>query len=197
MPPRSRRSALVAVEQQHQTPVAVRRVRTRRPRAAAAEVAEVAVPATFDWATVDRADLASPALFINRELSWIEFNQRVLSQAQDAHHPLLERVKFLSIAGSNLDEFFMVRVATILKKLRADIDDVSMDGLNTEQELAAIRRRALAQMDQMSACWSQALRPLKVKEYAFVLPTEKNPSPSSAWVFGSSMNTETVARPSE
>src|ERR671910_3172969 len=106
------------------------------------------------------ADLGDPALFINRELSWLEFNERVLAQAQDQTHPLLERVKFLAITASNLDEFFMVRVATILKKFRADIDDVSIDGLNTDQELAAIRQRALEQMDLQSACWSHSLRPL-------------------------------------
>ena len=117
-----------------------------------------------DWSTLDSADLSSPALYINRELSWLEFNQRVLAQAQDAYHPLLERVKFLSITASNLDEFFMVRVATILKKFRAEIDDMSIDGLNTEQELAAIRQRALEQMDLQSACWSNSLRPLLAAE---------------------------------
>ena len=73
-------------------------------------------------------------------------------------------MKFLAITGSNLDEFFMVRVATILKKFRADIDDVSIDGMNTEQELAAIRQRALEQMDLQSACWSHSLRPLLAAE---------------------------------
>ena len=62
-----------------------------------------------------------PQHFINRELSWLEFNQRVLEQTRDASHPLLERVKFLSIVGNNLDEFFMIRVATTFKKLKAGI----------------------------------------------------------------------------
>jgi polyphosphate kinase len=73
-------------------------------------------------------------------------------------------VKVLAITASNLDEFFMVRVATILKKFRADIDDVSIDGLTTEEELAAIRQRALEQMDLQSACWSHSLRPLLAAE---------------------------------
>ena len=132
-----------------------------------------AVTPAIDWAAVDAADLSSPSLYINRELSWLEFNQRVLAQAQDSYHPLLERVKFLAITASNLDEFFMVRVATILKKFRADIDDVSIDGLNTEQELAAIRQRALEQMDLQSACWSHSLRPLLASEgIHFVEPAD-------------------------
>jgi polyphosphate kinase len=131
---------------------------------------------TLDWSAVDPGDLSAPTLYINRELSWLEFNQRVLAQAQDSFHPLLERVKFLSITASNLDEFFMVRVATILKKFRADIDDVSIDGLNTEQELAAIRQRALEQMDLQSACWSHSLRPLLGAEgIFFVEPADYTP----------------------
>jgi polyphosphate kinase len=136
--------------------------------------AQVRVP---DWSGVDAADLASPTLYINRELSWLEFNQRVLAQAQDSFHPLLERIKFLAITASNLDEFFMVRVATILKKFRADIDDTSIDGLSTDQELAAIRQRALEQIDQQSACWSQALRPLLAAEgIHFIEPSAYTPA---------------------
>jgi polyphosphate kinase len=67
---------------------------------------------------VDLRDLKHPSLYINRELSWLEFNQRVLDQAADASHPLLERVKFLAIVGTNLDEFFMIRVSMTQKKLR-------------------------------------------------------------------------------
>ncbi len=159
---RSRRSNLRPVPPPQETGPKVARPRPRRLRAAP-EVRPAPAPA-IDWSSVDAADLSSPALYINRELSWLEFNQRVLAQAQDSFHPLLERVKFLAITASNLDEFFMVRVATILKKFRADIDDFSIDGLNTEQELAAIRQRALEQMDLQSACWSHSLRPLLAAE---------------------------------
>jgi polyphosphate kinase len=176
MSPTRRRSALAPVaEVQETTPILVRRARARRSRVE--PVQRHVEPPPVDWATLDHADLSSPALYINRELSWLEFNQRVLAQAKDAFHPLLERVKFLAISGSNLDEFFMVRVATILKKYRAGIDDVSLDGLNTEQELAAIRSRALEQMDQMTECWTQALRPLLAAEgIHFVDPSGYTPA---------------------
>ncbi len=107
-----------------------------------------------------KSDLAHPSLYINRELSWLAFNRRVLAQASDASHPLLERVKFLAIAGTNLDEFFMVRVATILKKSRAGIEDTSVDGLTNSEELAIIRKHALAHAQDQAACWDEDLRPL-------------------------------------
>ena len=171
--PRSRRRTLAPLGQaQRVTSLGARRGRSRRAAAAPADAALSPVEPL-----PDPLDLSSPRLYFNRELSWLEFNQRVLAQAQDPYHPLLERIKFLSIAGSNLDEFFMVRVATILKKFRADIDDLSMDGLNTEQELAAIRSRSLEQMDQMSACWSQALRPLLAAEGIYFLkPADYTPA---------------------
>ena len=104
-------------------------------------------------------DLSSPEIYSNRELSWLEFNQRVLDQALDDYHPLLERVKFLAIVASNLDEFFMVRVATLLKKLRAGTDDVSPDGKTVAERLAAIRTRAAVMMRDQAACWHDRLRP--------------------------------------
>ena len=129
------------------TELSSRRSRRRRR----GEAAPHALGSTkVDWASLDPADLTSPSLYINREISWIEFNRRVLAQAQDPSHPLLERVKFLAIAGTNLDEFFMVRVATILKKFRAGIDETSVDGLGTEEELAMIRSRALAQIAEQT-----------------------------------------------
>jgi polyphosphate kinase len=156
--------------------------RTRRRRGADAEPAsQVGLPA-IDWAHLDPSDLTAPALYINRELSWLEFNRRVLAQAQDPSHPLLERVKFLAIAGTNLDEFFMVRVATILKKFRAGIEETSFDGLSTDQELSIIRRRALAQMDEQTACWSRELRPLLAADgIHFLDPADHTPA-IDAWL---------------
>ncbi|MBK8781063.1 MAG: polyphosphate kinase 1 [Anaerolineales bacterium] len=85
-------------------------------------------------------DLASPSLYINRELSLLEFQRRVLEEAWDESNPLLERLKFLAIFGSNMDEFFMVRVSGIRKQVEAGIMDVSQDGMTPRDELAAIRK---------------------------------------------------------
>src|SRR5262245_60868147 len=106
-----------------------------------------------------RATLDGSDLFINRELSWLEFNQRVLDQAFDESHPLLERVKFLAIVGSNLDEFFMVRVATLLRTQRSGQGYISPDGLTVAQQLAAVRKRAAAMFNEQASCWNHQLRP--------------------------------------
>ncbi len=161
-------------------PTAVSRRARRRRATEAAPVIDA--PARQDWSNLDPNDLSSPALYINRELSWLAFNERVLAQAQDASHPLLERVKFLAISGTNLDEFFMVRVATILKKFRAGIEEVSIDGQTTDQQLATIRSHALAQIDDQTTCWSQSLRPLLAAEgIHFLEPGDYTPA-IDAWL---------------
>jgi polyphosphate kinase len=109
---------------------------------------------TYAPREVAPTDLRNPSLYINRELSWLEFNGRVLDQARDSAHPLLERVKFLAITATNLDEFFMIRVSTTLKKLRAGADDVAPDGLNTEQQLATMQARARRMLEEQIAVWA-------------------------------------------
>ena len=84
-------------------------------------------------------NLSDPALYINRELSWLAFNARVLAQARDDSHPLLERVKFLAIAANNLDEFHMVGLASLLRQWRADVDTISPDGLDIDERVVAVR----------------------------------------------------------
>jgi polyphosphate kinase len=93
-------------------------------------------------------DLDDPKLYINRELSLLEFQRRVLEEALDGSNPLLERVKFLAILGSNLDEFFMVRVSGLKKQIEAGIIDVPPDGLTPAEQLAAIRKTAQGLMAQ-------------------------------------------------
>jgi polyphosphate kinase len=96
-----------------------------------------------------------PARFVNRELSWLEFNQRVLEEALNPAHPLLERVRFLSISGNNLDEFFMVRLSGVIEQLEAGVTSVSMDGLTLAELLDLIRARAEIFTAAQQACWRQ------------------------------------------
>ncbi len=104
-------------------------------------------------------DLASPALYINRELSLLEFQRRVLEEAWDESKPLLERIKFLAIFGSNMDEFFMVRVSGIRKQVEARIMDVSPDGATPPDQLAAIRKLAQELMIEAQQCYQRKLLP--------------------------------------
>src|SRR3954447_16061913 len=97
--------------------------------------------------------------FINRELSWLEFNQRVLDEALDPGNPLLERVKFFCITSSNLDEFFEVRVAGIKQQIEADVAERSIDGLTPRETFRAIRERVSKMVDEQYHCWRKKLRP--------------------------------------
>ena len=103
--------------------------------------------------------LDDPKLFINRESSQLEFFRRVLEEAQDETNPLLERVKFLSIVGSNLDEFFMVRVAGLKQQIDAGIMEMSADGLTPAEQLAAIRKMATRLMIESRTCLREQLMP--------------------------------------
>jgi polyphosphate kinase len=102
-----------------------------------------------------------PEHFINRELSWLEFNARVLEEAQDAENPLLERAKFLAIFASNLDEFFMVRVAGLREQEFSDMlpQDPPVDGLKPLSQLQRIAQRTEQLVAQQYACWNKSLVP--------------------------------------
>jgi polyphosphate kinase len=98
-----------------------------------------------------------PKKFLNRELSLLEFQERVLEEAQDESNPVLERVKFLAILGSNMDEFYMVRVSGILKQVEAQILDLGPDGLTPREALAAIRKRAIELSDAAHKCFTRKI----------------------------------------
>ncbi len=98
------------------------------------------------WPPEAGVNLKDPALYFNRELSWLEFNRRVLEEAQDARHPLLERVKFLAIFSSNLDEFFMIRVSGLKDQIDAGVTSTPPDGLLPTEQLTAIRTQVLPMM---------------------------------------------------
>jgi polyphosphate kinase len=106
---------------------------------------------------------SAPENFINRELSWLEFNRRVLEEAQDPTQPLIERVKFLTIFSSNLDEFFEIRVAGIKQQIESETSDVGADGLSPTDTFNAIQRTAHELVATQYALWKDELMPLLAK----------------------------------
>ncbi|MYA28190.1 MAG: RNA degradosome polyphosphate kinase, partial [Nitrospira sp. SB0666_bin_27] len=104
-------------------------------------------------------DLNDPKLYLNRELSWLQFNARVLEEAEDQQNPLLERVKFLSIFSSNLDEFFMIRISGLREQLSGGVLEGPPDGMTTSEQLAAVRQEVLSQLARFSDCWQNDILP--------------------------------------
>jgi polyphosphate kinase len=121
---------------------------------------------------VNRQLMNSPQRFLNRELSWLEFNRRVLEEAENPAHPLLERLRFLSISASNLDEFDMVRYAGLREQVRAGVTKPSQDGLTPVQQVAEIEAAALRLIDAQQKGWRQIKADME-KEGLFVLEAKE------------------------
>jgi polyphosphate kinase len=149
----------------------------RRPSKLQLSKMSVAVPADPIETTVDLRD---PSLFLNRELAWLEFNRRVLHEALDVRTPLLERVKFLSIFSSNLDEFFQVRVAGVREQVAAKLVEIWPDRMPPAQQVAAIRDTVRGMVEQHSRCMVDEVLPALAehgiqihKEYETLDPNER------------------------
>jgi polyphosphate kinase len=108
--------------------------------------------------------LDNPDFYINRELSWVRFNARILEEAHDMWQPLLERIKFIAICGSNLDEFFMTRVARMIKKINKKSQERSMDGMTFFEQLKATRKEILPLIQNHADCWNNELIPALATE---------------------------------
>ena len=121
----------------------------------------------------DEQPKIEPQHFINRELSWLEFNQRVLDEALNERTPLLERLKFFCITSSNLDEFFEVRVAGVKQQIESDVVERSVDGLTATECFQALRTRIQKLVKQQFNCWKKELVPGLESEGIRFLPTRK------------------------
>jgi polyphosphate kinase len=133
----------------------------------------VATDTDLEEVSTADVDLDDPSLYVNRELSWLAFNERVLEEALDERHPLLERVEFISIFASNLDEFFMIRVSGLRRQLEAHGLEAPPDGMAPAQQLAAIRQTLLPQLEQHWECWHEELMPALHKEGIHTLSYDK------------------------
>jgi polyphosphate kinase len=119
--------------------------------------------------------LSSPDRFLNRELSWLQFNWRVLDEARNPNHPILERLRFLSISASNLDEFYMVRVAGLRAQVRNGMDRPGLDGMTKSQQLEAIREEVAKLMDAQQACWQDIRALMEDESITLLEPHELSP----------------------
>jgi polyphosphate kinase len=122
-----------------------------------------------------------PGRFFNRELSWLDFNTRVLEEAANPQHPLLERLRFVAISGSNLDEFYSVRVAGLVGQERENVTTLSPDGLSPTQQLVAIHQRALKLIDGQQTAWT-TLHKLLQAAGVTLLDADALQDPDIAWL---------------
>ena len=128
------------------------------------------------------ADRFEPTHYLNRELSWLEFNQRVLDQALDSTNPLLERLKFFTIVSSNLDEYFEVRVAGLKQQIESGRTERSVDGLTPAETFRAITARVRKMVADQYACWRNDLQPALAQNGICLLEFGELKSRDRAWL---------------
>jgi polyphosphate kinase len=145
---------------------------TPRTRASASAAAAIATPPPND-----------PSRFYNRELSWLQFNRRVLEESQNANHPLLERLRFLSISASNLDEFYMVRAAGLYGQVAAGVTTLSQDGLTPAQQLTEINAFVAKLVEEKQASWQTIKRELAA-EHIHILEGDDLRPDERTWLEG-------------
>lgn len=146
-----------------------------KPAAAGSRTRRRAAPPEVD------PDIASsPKRFINRELSWLDFNQRVIEEAENPRNPLLERVRFLSISASNLDEFYSVRLAGLVGQVREGTVICSPDGATPAQQLAAVRQKARFLQEEQQRVWRELRRLLAEAEISVLAHDEASDSDRAA-----------------
>ena len=124
---------------------------------------------------------AGEARYLNRELSWLQFNWRVLEEARNPAHPILEQLRFLSISASNLDEFYMVRVAGLRAQVRNGVDRPGIDGLSPAEQLEAIGAAVSDLMDEQQACWRE-IRELMEEDAVTLLNADELSPREKAWL---------------
>ncbi|HEX6508548.1 MAG TPA: RNA degradosome polyphosphate kinase, partial [Chloroflexota bacterium] len=112
----------------------------------------------------ERVDLDAPKYYINREVSLLEYQHRLLAQASDERHPLLERIRFMKIVSDNLDEFFMVRVSDLMDELDKGLTELPPDGLTPAQQLAAIRKKVTKLLEEQRRILHEQLLPELVEQ---------------------------------
>jgi len=128
-----------------------------------------------------RDDFADPNNFINRELSWLEFNRRVLEEAQDCSQPLMERVKFLAIFSSNLDEFFEIRVAGIKQQIDSGTADMGPDGMTPAEVFDQIQKRAHEMVDESYRLWNEEIMPALAQNNIHILKVAQLMGDDAEW----------------
>jgi len=126
-------------------------------------------------------DFSAAKNFINRELSWLEFNRRVLEEAQDPTQPLLERVKFLGIVSSNLDEFFEIRVAGIKQQIASETSDVGPDGMSPTEIFEVIQRVVHEMVARQNSLWNKEIEPLLQKNNIYLRHIDELSAKRAAW----------------